>query len=121
MGFGHFIDRKVVKPGLRVTGLRRVLGKRGSHGVRKAFRFLANPHRTLERSHRTKGFFRPAAKVLHNFDLPQAWRKVKGWVSHAANNAASGSVGTSQNSATAVQTSPRYTLDYRYRRLSDLR
>lgn len=118
MGFGHFIDRKVVKPGLRVTGLRRVLGKRGSHGVRKAFRFLANPHRTLERSHNTKGFFRPAAKVLHNFDLPQAWRQVKGWISHAANHQAS--VGTSSNSAQAVQTSPRYTLDYRYRRLSDL-
>jgi hypothetical protein len=50
--------------------------------------------------------------------LPQAWRKVKGWISHAANHQAS--VGTSSNSAQAVQTSPRYTLDYRYRRLSDL-
>lgn len=120
MGFGHFIDRRVVKPVLKRSGLRRVLGKRGSNGLRKAFRFAANPHRTLERSYKTHGFFQPAAKVLHNFDLPQAWRKVKGWVSHAANNAASRSVGTSDNSATAIQTSPRYTLDYRYRRLSDL-
>lgn len=117
-GVGHFLDRKVFKPALRGSGVRHVLGKRGSNGIRKAFRFVANPHRTLERSHNTKGFFRPAAKVLHNFDLPQAWRKVKGWISHAANHQAS--VGTSSNSAQAVQTSPRYTLDYRYRRLSDL-
>lgn len=120
MGVGHFLDRKVIKPALRGSGLRHVLGKRGVNGVRKAFRFAANPHRTLERSYGSRSVFRPAAKMLHNFDLPQAWRKVKGWISRAANHQANRVVGTSDNSAQAVQTSPRYTLDYRYRRLSDM-
>ena len=112
MGFGRFVDRKILKP---LLGNGKVARK-----IRHAQRYISNPVRNLQR-HAAKGnkdFLYPIARFIHHVDLPVNYKRVSRLLGQAANQQAFSLSSTSSASAFA-RNSGNYNLDYSYKPLSE--
>lgn len=112
MGFGRFVDRKILKP---------ILGNgKFARRIRHAQRYIANPVRNLQR-HGAKGqkdLLYPVARFIHHVDLPVNYNRITKMLGRAATRQASSLSSTSSASSFARQ-SGNYNLGYSYKPLSE--
>lgn len=114
MGFGRFIDRKVLKP---------LLGSgKTARKIRNVQRYIANPVRKLERhgARKHSGFdpLYPVAKFVHHVDLPVNYRRISRMLGAAATRQAS-NLSSVHNAKSYASASGNYNLDYSYKPLSE--
>lgn len=116
-GFGHFLDKRVLKP---------LLGNgKFARRVRHLNRYLASPVRALERHGNKKhnGFdiSYPYAKIIHHIDLPVNYKRLTRMLGRSAEKQASAL--TSSNSAKGysrvASSFGNYNLPYAYKPLSE--
>ena len=112
MGFGRFVDRKILKP---LLGNGKVARK-----IRHAQRYIANPVRNLQR-HGAKGnkdLLYPIARFIHHVDLPVNYKRISRLLGNAANKQAT-SLSSTSSASSFARNSGNYNLDYAYKPLSE--
>lgn len=112
MGFGRFVDRKILKP---VLGNGKIARK-----IRHVQRYIANPVRNFQRhgAGHNHDLLYPVARFIHHVDLPTNYKRISKLLGKAAANKAS-SLSSSSSASSFARNSGNYNLDYAYKPLSE--